>query len=123
MEACDIFTSSREFVHVKAKAGGSKSFSHLFAQGGNAAEAFLADPSFRKKLRAYVNGQSAKLARQIPLKAPRASRFTVVFAIIGNYGNSIARELPFLSQVTLAHTAEGLRRSGFKVGITSIARQ
>src|SRR5206468_2577417 len=33
IEACDLFNPIGQFVHVKPKHGGSKSFSHLFAQG------------------------------------------------------------------------------------------
>ena len=49
IEACDIFTRDKKFIHVKNK-GQSAQLSLLFSQGKVAAECFVSDLNFRKQV-------------------------------------------------------------------------
>jgi uncharacterized protein (TIGR04141 family) len=43
VEACDLYSADREFIHVKRYQGSSAPLSHLFAQGVNAGAVWLGD--------------------------------------------------------------------------------
>lgn len=78
IEACDLFSIERQFIHVKRRSHGASGLSHLFAQGRNAAEAFLKDESFRKALKSKLNSKGTKFGRKIPLVKPNPESFEVV---------------------------------------------
>ncbi|MFY0578048.1 DUF6119 family protein [Cystobacter fuscus] len=64
MEACDLFSASGQFIHVKRKLR-SSSLSHLFSQGTVAAETFLGDEKFRKDVKKAVAEQNPVIAGRL----------------------------------------------------------
>ena len=47
MEFCDVFSKTKELVHIK-RYGGSATLSHLFYHGVNSTEFFQMDVEYRK---------------------------------------------------------------------------
>ena len=118
IELCDLYGSSRLFIHIK-RWKASSALSHLFAQGRVSAEAFLSDERFRREARAHLRALARSLESHIPIGRPDPGRYTVVFGIIKD-GQGWRRSLPFFSQLQLVRTAEALRRLGFEVRIERI---
>lgn len=115
IEFCDLYSQTGEMVHVK-RYGQSSVLSHLFAQGTVAAEAALADASFRK-------AANAKLPATHQFVNPEdridPSKYEVCFAIGSSRTGRL--RLPFFSQVTLRNAYRRLHRSlGFRVSFTKI---
>lgn len=119
VELCDLYSSNRQFIHVK-RWKASSTLSHLFAQGRTSAEAFLSDERFRQEARKHLRRRASSLAKHIPAGRPDPSRYQVVFAIIKGGGRGWKRTLPFFSQLQLARTAEAVRRLGFDVCLEQI---
>ncbi|QDT24419.1 DUF6119 family protein [Gimesia chilikensis] len=115
MEVCDLFSESRQFIHVKRRAHGSSGLSHLFAQGRNSAEAFLKDESFRAGAKEKLKTIATKFGKKIPPKRPSPEKFEVVYVVMGKKRGKFINELPFFSQLTLHLAAKDLRIMGFKV--------
>lgn len=67
IELCDLLTPDKQLVHVKHRKGGSAGLSHLFAQGGVAAEIMLGDKAFRKKARTVLRGVNPAAGDLVPL--------------------------------------------------------
>jgi uncharacterized protein (TIGR04141 family) len=120
MEVCDLFSVSRQFIHVKRRAHGASGLSHLFAQGRNSAEAFLKDESFRAGAKAKLQAISKKFADEIPTKRPTPGQFEIVYVVMGKQRNNFVKELPFFSQLTLKLAVEDLRTMGFNVSYTFV---
>lgn len=121
IEACDIFTKQKQFIHVKNK-GQSAQLSHLFAQGKVSAECFVSDKSFRKQ----VLEIAIKKFGSEPFDAsvrPMSNEYEVVYAIIDDKDSDIKAKLPFFSKVNLMLTAQELERMHFKFSICLIKRQ
>ena len=115
MEVCDLFSESRQFIHVKRRSHGSSGLSHLFAQGRNSAEAFLKDDSFRAGAKSQLQLVASKFSRKIPKARPKPEEFEVVYVVMGKKRGKFVNELPFFSQLTLYREAKDLRTLGFKV--------
>lgn len=107
IEFCDIFTRSRNMIHVK-KYGGSSVLSHLFAQGVVSAETFASDPDFRRKLNAKL---PEEYRLRDPVEAPDKSQYEVVYAIISKGGDPL--EIPFFSKVSIRNAYRTLRTIGY----------
>lgn len=127
IEACDLFSDSRQFIHVKRKTR-SSTLSHLFSQGLVSAETFLKDAGFRKDLKERVMATRPALAKLLPPpeSKPAAGEFEIIFAVV--VGASRVRApwpllLPFFSQLNLTIAAERLELLGFRVGICRIEEQ
>ena len=121
IEACDIYTRQKQFIHVKNK-GQSAQLSHLFAQGKVSAECFSSDESFRQQI---VNIAKTKFGIE-PFDAsakPTSNECEVVYAIIDDKNTDICEKLPFFSKVNLMLTAQELERMHFKHSICLIKRQ
>lgn len=121
IEACDIFTKQKQFIHVKNK-GQSAQLSHLFAQGKVSAECFSSDESFRKQI---VDIAKEKFSTA-PFNAsdkPNSNEYEVVYAIIDDKDSDINEKLPFFSKVNLMLTAQELERMHFKYSVCLIKRQ
>ncbi|SEM03268.1 sporadically distributed protein, TIGR04141 family [Stigmatella aurantiaca] len=69
IEPCDLFSRSGQFIHIKRKIR-SSTLSHLFAQGSVAAETFLQDDSFRKKLKTVIAKKNPALAPLLDNPSP-----------------------------------------------------
>lgn len=122
IEACDLFSSRGQFIHVKRKVR-SSTLSHLFSQGAIAAETFLRDEHFRKELKRIVTAESPGVARVLgnPTQKPEPSRFEIVFAIITNATQEEwPHALPFFSQLNLVRHARRLSMFGFRVSLCRI---
>ena len=123
IEVCDIFTSARQFVHIKPYKG-SSTLSHLFAQGAVSADLFQGDSGFRDAARKQIARSSAKLAKLVPT-APgvaKVANFEVVFAVIKKKpkaGTKWQHTLPFFAQLHLMQSAKQIQRS-YRVAIKLI---
>jgi uncharacterized protein (TIGR04141 family) len=114
IEVCDLFSSGRQFVHVKRKLR-SATLSHLFAQGAVSAEAFLRDSEFREDTRQIVASSRPDLAHLIPEGRPNAPEFEIVYAIITAASNDWPLPLPFFSRLHLMQASQRLQLLGYRV--------
>lgn len=117
IELCDLLTPSKQLIHVKHRKGGSAGLSHLFAQGGVAAEIMLSDKAFRKKARTVLRGVDPLARDLVPLDSLRSADYEIVFLILGEGSATLKQNLPFFSKVNLSRTFENLTQRGFRVSI------
>jgi uncharacterized protein (TIGR04141 family) len=113
MEFCDVFSKSKEMIHIKRQ-GGSSTLSHLFYQGTASAEFFLIDPEYRKLI-------WDKLPRDFQVfhsdRTPNSEEFHVVFGIITD---KTELRLPFFSRVGVRHAVSRLKGFRYKVSLARI---
>ncbi|HSI52304.1 MAG TPA: TIGR04141 family sporadically distributed protein [Ideonella sp.] len=117
IELCDLLTPTKQLVHVKHRKGGSAGLSHLFAQGGVAAEIMLGDKAFRKKARTVLRRVNAAAHDLVPLHTVRSADYEIVFLILGEDSATLKQNLPFFSKVNLTKAFENLTQRGFRVSI------
>jgi uncharacterized protein (TIGR04141 family) len=117
IELCDLLTPKKQLVHVKHRKGGSAGLSHLFAQGGVAAEIMLGDKAFRKKARAVLRSVDKAARNLVPLDNFKSTDYEIVFLILGEDSATLKRNLPFFSKVNLSKAFENLTQRGFQVSI------
>jgi len=115
IEFCDVFSKSKELIHIK-RYGGSSNFSHLFYQGMVSAEYFQIDPAYRESV-------LRKLPKQFRIfkaeSRPVFEEYHVVFAIISPYSKELT--LPFFSRVGIRHAVRRLQGFGYRVSLAKIA--
>lgn len=116
VEFCDLYSKSREIVHVK-QYGGSSLLSHLFSQALVSGEAFLHEAEFRHELNKKLPA-GFKLAS--PAADPKAGDYTVCLAIMSKVPGPL--EIPFFSKVSMRHAVQALQRMGFTVTKLKIER-
>lgn len=120
IEACDIFSKSKEFIHVKFRES-SSTLSHLFAQGRVSCNSLRRDKTFRKNLRSKIKslGLNNDL---IPLESKdfNPGDFTIIYAIIEKKERKFVDSLPFFSLINFRLTAEELMIMGFKLKVKKI---
>ena len=121
IELCDLLTPTKQLVHVKHRKGGSAGLSHLFAQGGVAAEIMLGDKAFRKKARTVLRGVNPAARDLVPLDGLRSADYEIVFLILGEGSATLKQNLPFFSKVNLSKAFESLTQRGFRVSIAGAA--
>lgn len=116
IEFCDLYSSGRQFIHVK-KYAGSSVLSHLFMQGLVSAESFL-DSEFRRLVnQKMANGFSVP----VPPDEFSASNFEVVYVIVEKRVENDGRpHIPFFSKVSLNAVVKRLQRLKYKVSIKGI---
>jgi uncharacterized protein (TIGR04141 family) len=114
VELCDLIRNRTDLIHVKYYRS-SSTLSHLFAQGYVAAEAFVKDEEFRRRVNDKLPRQS-KLVD--PSARPDAKQFRVVYAIATT--KQLPNELPFFSKVTLRNALKTLVALGYQVHLSSI---
>jgi uncharacterized protein (TIGR04141 family) len=120
IEACDLFTSEKQFVHVKNK-GASAQLSHLFSQGKISAQCFVSDLEFRKQVHAKVkNVLGAGIFKY--KEKPTSNEYEVVYAIIDSNDKPICDSLPFFSLLNLMLSAQELERMHIKCSVVKIPR-
>jgi len=117
IELCDLLTFEKQLIHVKHRKGGSAGLSHLFAQGGVAAEVLLGDKRFRKEARKVLKRVNPVARDLVPINGINSKDYEVVFLILGNGNDQVKEQLPFFSKVNLTRTYENLAQRGFKVKI------
>ena len=121
IEACDIFTANKQFIHVKNK-GQSAQLSHLFAQGKVSAECFVSDEHFRKQIYDIVSKDLGSQIFNYQVK-PSTNEYEIVFAIIDDKQSELVDKLPFFSKVNLMMTAQDLERMNYKYSVLLIKKQ
>lgn len=115
VEFCDLYTDSRDIIHIK-RYGGSSVLSHLFAQGTVSGQLFVTDQEFRKSVNSLLP-RSHKMSDFAP--RPDAGRYTVVFGVVSRQAGA-GLTLPFFSRLNLKHAARLLHGFGYKVAIAKI---
>ena len=118
VEFCDLYTDTRDIIHVK-RYGGSNVLSHLFAQGTVSGELFSTQVDFR-----YAVNQRLPESHQIDdhTKHPSPEEYHVIFAVVSNqFGDELS--LPFFSRLNLRAAARRLRGYGYRVSIAKIPVQ
>ena len=114
IEVCDLLSTDRVFIHVKAKTK-SSTLSHLFAQGLISAQAFR-DARFRE----LALDQCPQTHRPIFQGDVRPSDYTVAYAIITSAAGDLRNVLPFFSKQSLANAATTLTNMGYRVRLKKI---
>lgn len=123
IEACDFFSTGRQFIHVKDEAASSR-LSHLFSQGLVSAMAFRTDKAFRSKFKAKLSEVSASHGALLPDDAtePDPKDFEVVFAVMRSPTSKGEMRLPFFSLVTLRQAARQISALGFRVAFAWVEK-
>jgi len=116
IEFCDLLSHDAQLIHVK-RYHGAGALSHLFAQGVNSAELFLADTDFRDKVRKLLPPGYEKL---VPADRPDPKGYEVVFAISSKSTKPLATSLPFFAKLSLKNTARRLASFGLKTSLRKI---
>lgn len=128
IELCDVFTIDGEFLHIKRRSR-SSTLSHLFAQGIISITTFLAEGTFREKIRAEVSASitdATVRARWLEL-IPEANRlvdrsqYSVSYVVIVNSSKSGNDWLPFFSKLNLMQCGRHLQSLGLKVALSRIS--
>ncbi len=120
IEACDIFTKDKQFIHIKNK-GQSAQLSHLFAQGKISAECFISDESFREQVSRIATEKFGSPIFDYTVK-PRSNEYEIVYAIIDDKDSELVEKLPFFSKVNLMLTIQELDRMHFRSSVCLIKR-
>jgi uncharacterized protein (TIGR04141 family) len=116
IEFCDLYSSTKQIVHIK-KYSGSSVLSHLFSQAVVSAQCFMFDSTFREK----VNKNLDKAFQLADIEAPPiTSNFEVCIAIMSSRAGSL--HLPFFSKVNLRNAVVLLSNFGYKVTKLKINR-
>ncbi len=109
VEFCDLYSTSKQIIHVK-KYGGSSLLSHLFNQAQVSADCFLNDEKFRLAVNDKLpNG----FKLPTPDLKPTAVDYEVCIAVMSKVHGPL--ELPFFSKVGLKYAARNLTNWGFRV--------
>jgi uncharacterized protein (TIGR04141 family) len=116
VEFCDLYSQSRDIVHVK-QYGGSSLLSHLFNQAVVSASCFMYEPTFRVDVNKLLPpGFKLKNAATNPVP----SDYTVCIAVMSKAPGAL--ELPFFSKVTFNHAVKITQRMNFHVTKLKIDR-
>jgi uncharacterized protein (TIGR04141 family) len=114
VEFCDLYSRSREIIHVK-RYGGSSVLSHLFAQGLVSGELFRRDEEFRRMVNAKLPA-SHRLGASV--RRIDAARFEIVYAIVSK--STKALNIPFFSKVNLRNADRRLKTFGYRVSLLKV---
>jgi uncharacterized protein (TIGR04141 family) len=104
IEACDLFSKDKKFIHVKFKTRSSL-LSHLFAQGRVSYQSFIADEHYRK---AVVEKINELFGEEILHTDDTAEGYEIIYGIITKKDGRLSDIIPFFSAVTLMQTAKAL---------------
>ncbi|MGC4033099.1 MAG: TIGR04141 family sporadically distributed protein [Tepidisphaeraceae bacterium] len=122
IEACDLFTTKKQFVHVKRKTR-SATLSHLFSQGVISADSFMDEEAYRVDVKKLVDAKDKALGKQMSVRDRLTARdFEVIYAILSKPTKDWPLSLPFFSQLNLMNAANHLERMGFKVSLIHVAQ-
>jgi uncharacterized protein (TIGR04141 family) len=120
IEACDLLDiEGRRFIHVKKSSRQSSVLSHLFKQGGNAAQMLRKYEPFRIKMIETVK-QHYGAAKAKELEAALGKRWTVEFQIADFPRPDGAHNVPFFSKLTLREEARDIEAMEFDVRVRFI---
>lgn len=120
IEACDVLTKSKEFIHIKFRES-SSTLSHLFAQGRVSSNSLRRDRTFRKNLRAKIKslGFSNDLI-SLENREFNPNDYTITYAIIEKKKRKFVDSLPFFSLINFRLTSEELMIMGFNLRVKKI---
>jgi uncharacterized protein (TIGR04141 family) len=121
IEACDIFTKDKQFIHVKNK-GQSSQLSHLLSQGKVSAQCFISDRLFRKQVYDHAIKKFNEQVFDFEVK-PEPNDYEVVYAIIEKKEDFKISKLPFFTLVNLMITAQELDRIRMKYSVCFVKRE
>ena len=121
IEACDLFSKDKKFIHVKNK-GQSAQLSHLFSQGKVSAECFASDEKYRKQVSDLVIAKFGDTIFDYTAK-PQSNEFEVVYAIIDEKESSLEDKLPFFSKVNLMLAVQELDRMHFSCSVCLVKKE
>lgn len=119
VEICDVFTSERQFVHVK-RGVSSAALSHLFGQALVSARLFLRFPEFRERFREVLTSTEPGLTDLVPVGRPDTAVFEVVMGIVTTLPDPVALEMPFFARNHLAQVVPDIEAMGYRVSIARI---
>lgn len=121
IEACDIFTNKKQFVHVKNKSA-SAQLSHLFSQGKVSAECFIRDREYRKQV---YNKIKKTLGRDIfnYRNKPDSDEYEVVYAIISDKPGNVEDVIPFFSMVNLMMSIRELETMHMRYSVKMVLKE
>lgn len=121
IEFCDLFSKSKQLIHVKRKTR-SATLSHLFAQGVVSAELFLQDEGVRKQVQQHIRKHAPRggFLTHIPDGRPQASDYEIVYGIAAKPNTRWPLSLPFFSQVNLMIACKRLDAIGFRYSLVLI---
>jgi uncharacterized protein (TIGR04141 family) len=130
LEACDFFSKSRQFIHLK-DGHGSDSLSHLWNQALVSAESFIQDDGFRKTLREEVAARQRKYRQTgfLPLlpaatTRPNAADFPIIFGVMRRaYVGTGKLDIPFFSKVALRAVVSRLHIPNYSVELHLIEKK
>lgn len=115
IEVCDLYTSTREFIHVK-RYSQSSALSHLFSQGTVSGELFRSQADFRELVNAKLPASHRIADCQPP---PDSNQYRVVYAVVSKEpGDNLT--LPFFSRLNLRSATRRLRAYGYRVALAKI---
>ena len=120
IEGCDIFTKSKQFIHVKNK-GRSSQLSNWYAQGRISAQCFISDQQYREQLNAKIIEGFGESCFD-PVEKPNTSDYEVVFALIDTKSGEVCDTLPFFSLLNLMLNVIELERMHFNYSVVKIKR-
>jgi len=120
IEACDLFSSEKQFIHVKNK-GASAQLSHLFSQGKISAQCFVSDLEFRRQVHDKVKSVLGDNVFSYTEK-PKSNEYEVIYAIIDDGDKPICDSLPFFSLLNLMLSVQELERMHVKFSAMKIQR-
>lgn len=124
IEFCDLLSKAKQIVHVK-KRSRSSTLSHLFSQGVVSGLAFLRDAEVRGQLRQRIFEKSGDRGWEdiVPLEAPDARQYEVVYAVIDGRDRELPEGLPFFSRVNLMQHVRNVESAGYRVGFARICEE
>ena len=118
IELCDILTSDKKLIHIKAYHG-SAPLSHLFNQGVVSLELLLDDEKFIIKANEKIKENTKDPIFSLE-KTPNYT-YTVIFGIIIEYDDSLPR-IPFFSKVAFRYVKRRINLMGANVEMARIKR-
>ena len=116
IEVCDLFSRSREFVHVK-KHTRSATLSHLLAQGSVSARLFVDDSGYRDSFRAAL---PATLRELVDPEHVDPTQYSVVYAIAAPATKPVPSGLPFFTKVNMLFHQREIQRMRMEAKIFHI---
>jgi len=126
IEACDLLDiDGRRLIHVKKSSRQSSVLSHLFMQGGNAAQMLRKYEPFKSGLVETVKKHyGAKKAQELQAALDSKKRWTVEFQIADFPRKNGKHSIPFFSKLTLQDEARNIEAMEFdvQVGFITLSR-
>lgn len=117
IEFCDLYSKSKQMIHVKRYTGNAGALSHLFSQGVNSSNLFMRDDLFRNKVNQKLPSSHQLSNAQA---RPNTQEYEVVFAIITRNAKPLCESLPFFSRLNLRNAFNYISGFGYRVSIRKI---